>query len=150
MLYDDLTAIENLRFVNGLYRLNLTDETMDQAIDEVGMAHARDTLLRTCSTGMRQRLSFLRALLPRPSLLLLDEPFSGLDSKGAALLQQKLENTCATWIMVTHHLRLGYEMANRFWILRHGKIMSDRAKSELTFEEFQDLNRQQTPDEVLR
>lgn len=150
MLYDDLTAMENLRFVNGLYRLDLTDEALEAAIKEVGMVHARHTLLRACSTGMRQRLSFLRALLPRPALLLLDEPFSGLDQKGAALLKGKLERTCPTWVMVTHQLRLGYQMANRFWILRHGRIISDQPKSDLSFEALEELLGRQTPDEVLR
>ncbi|CAM2005809.1 ATP-binding cassette domain-containing protein [Acanthopleuribacter pedis] len=136
MLYPDLTAMENLRFINRLYQRNLSDAQLGELLERVGMADFAERLFRTCSRGMQQRLSLARALLPQPKLLLLDEPFSGLDRGGVERMKHLFSNTEMSWILVTHHLRLGYELANRFWILHRGRMLHSLHKRDLSYEAY--------------
>ncbi len=141
MLYPDLTAMENLKFVARMYGKPMTDRQFNELLEAVGMARARHRLFRTCSRGMQQRLSLARALLPHPQLLLLDEPFSGLDNDGVARMVKLLDRDHFTWLIVTHDLRMGYEMANRFWIFKRGKLVHSLYKRDLSFEAFLELGR---------
>ena len=136
MLYPDLTALENLRFICRLYGQPDDEASLRKWLEMVGMAGAAERIFRTCSRGMQQRLSLARALIPNPRLLLLDEPFSGLDSGGVERLIQLLEPGPYSWLLVTHDLRLGYQMANRFWIFRRGRLVHDLNKAGLDFEEY--------------
>ena len=87
LCYGELSARENLALTAGLYDLVLGQQAIDQMLDRVGLdKKARDRAARTYSRGMVQRLALARALLTRPSLLLLDEPFTGLDRDGALAL----------------------------------------------------------------
>ncbi|MCB1042594.1 MAG: ABC transporter ATP-binding protein [Acidobacteria bacterium] len=151
MLYADLTARENLKFFAGLYGVSTDHHGIDSRLEKVGMKAAGDTLFRACSRGMQQRISFARAMLGDPDLLLLDEPFSGLDKKGT----ERLKNILMTeyrhgWLLVTHDLGQGYEMANRLWIFKHGRLAHNLKKSELDFKEYVSLCEANLPEEVLR
>lgn len=139
MLYPDLTSIENLRFTARIYGMELTEDQFTELLESVGMGRARNRVFRTCSRGMQQRLSMARALIPQPNMLLLDEPFSGLDNDGVARMIKLLDTY--SWVMVTHDLRMGYEMANRFWIFRRGKLVHDVTKEGLSFEKYMELSR---------
>lgn len=139
MLYGDLTAAENLRFVAGMYGKKLNEYDLQAMLEAVGMTHARDRLFRNCSRGMKQRLSLARALLGEPRLLLLDEPFSGLDTEGVARLRALFSTQTRSWVMVTHHLHLGYALATRFWILKRGRLVHDLNKDDVSFEAYLDL-----------
>ncbi len=136
MLYPDLTALENLRFINRLYQRNLSEDALRELLDKVGMSDFGDRLFRTCSRGMQQRLSLARALLPQPKLLFLDEPFSGLDRGGVERMKALFADDQMSWVLVTHHLRLGYELANRFWILHRGRLLHSLQKRDLTYEAY--------------
>lgn len=136
MLYPDLTALENLRFINRLYQRDLSEDALRELLDKVGMADFGDRLFRTCSRGMQQRLSLARALLPQPKLLLLDEPFSGLDRGGVERMKALFADDAMSWVLVTHHLRLGYELANRFWILHRGRLLHSLPKRDLSYEDY--------------
>ncbi len=140
MLYPDLTAIENLRFTARLYGVKAGDAELAALLDLVGMKRARHRLFRNCSRGMQQRLSLARALAPNPRLLLLDEPFSGLDAGGVERLQAVLRDK--SWIMTTHDLRVGYEMADRLWVLKRGKIARAVDKGQIDLAECEALVRQ--------
>jgi heme exporter protein A len=83
-LYDDLTARENLIFAANM--LGIGDAPVDSALDRVGLTYAANERVRGFSAGMERRLSVARLLLGRPSLLLLDEPYSNLDSAGISLM----------------------------------------------------------------
>jgi heme exporter protein A len=110
-LYPNLTARENLEFYAKLY--GVADEHADISgwIDRVGLNAAADSRLRTFSRGMEQRLTLARALLPRPGVLLMDEPFTALDAEGIAivadLLQETIARGCA--VVLTAHQPLAID-----------------------------------------
>lgn len=144
MLYPDLTAEENLRFVAGMYNVPFDETRYKELLDMVGMSRIGDRLFRNCSRGMQQRLSIARAMLPNPKLLLLDEPFSGLDSEGIRRLKGLFLKPELSWVLVTHDLELGWELANRFWILRKGKLVHSLNKDKTTREEYLKFAREAT------
>ena len=108
LCYGDLTARENLALFAGLYEVDGSPAVVDELLDRVGLeVRARDRAARTYSRGMAQRLALARALLSRPSLLLLDEPFTGLDRGGALALGEQLgalRDGGAIVVVVTHDL----------------------------------------------
>ncbi len=104
LLYGDLTARENLRFYAEMYRVGARERRIDELLELVGLSARGGDAARTLSTGMRQRLSLARALLHRPRVLLLDEPYAGLDERGAVVLDVVLDAWAGrgTVVMVTH------------------------------------------------
>jgi heme exporter protein A len=140
-LYLDLTAIENLRFYAQLMNVRTNDELLNQMIGQVGLAGREREPVRNYSRGMQQRLAIARAFLHNPDILLLDEPFTGLDQPGSALLKSYLLDAHSrgkTCIMAIHDFQLGYEMADRLVILEKGAAVLDVPKSSLSFAEFRE------------
>ncbi|HTJ41420.1 MAG TPA: ABC transporter ATP-binding protein [Kofleriaceae bacterium] len=123
LCYGELTAVENLRFFAGLYGV---EDRSAELLDQVGLdEHARARPARTYSRGMLQRLALARALLARPSLLLLDEPFTGLDRGGAESLGASLGRAKAggaILLVVTHDLEAIAGVTDHVVVLRRGKI----------------------------
>ncbi|MBK5294146.1 MAG: ABC transporter ATP-binding protein, partial [Acidobacteriia bacterium] len=89
-IYDELSARENLMLFARLYGLANPRAAADQWLEKTGLDHVATSLVREFSRGMRQRLAVARAFLHSPSLLLLDEPFTSLDDRAIALLQNLL------------------------------------------------------------
>ena len=104
LVYRELTAIENLELYGRLYRVPERRERIGMLLERFGLWQARGERAGSFSRGMQQRLSLCRALLHDPSLLVLDEPFSGLDDAGADLLDRELAElrTGATFVVSTH------------------------------------------------
>ena len=96
LVYRELTALENLELYGRLYRVRERKERIGMLLERYGLWDARHDRVSTYSQGMRQRLALCRALLHEPELLLLDEPFAGLDSEGAALLDAELAEQART------------------------------------------------------
>jgi len=144
MLYPDLTGLENLRFVARLNGQPHDDACLLEHLETVGMQKARNRLLRTCSRGMQQRLSIARVLVSRPQLLLLDEPFSGLDSEGLARFSKFFSDSDFSWLLVTHDMEQAWSMANRFWILKRGKLIHSLDRADLSHANFLELAREGT------
>jgi heme exporter protein A len=132
MLYDELSAEENLRFFAKLSGLNEPERTAADALIPAGLATRSKDLVRTFSRGMRQRLAIARALLANPSILLLDEPAAGLDREGAAWLAQTLSTlrkTGATVIMSSHGQSEALTLATRAIAMRNGTLIEDSGEN---------------------
>jgi heme exporter protein A len=154
LLYGDLTAEENLRFFARMYALpaNGTRSPLDRAridavLDQVGLTARRRDPVRTFSRGMIQRLSIARAILHDPRLLLLDEPYTGLDLQAADMLRgflQDLATTDRTVILTTHSLEQGLEVCDRAAILARGRIAWMGARDDVDLETMKEIYRDVT------
>ncbi|MCC7264110.1 MAG: heme ABC exporter ATP-binding protein CcmA [Candidatus Latescibacteria bacterium] len=128
LLYDDLSALENLSFFARLYGLPDPDTRVAQALEAVGLAERHHHRVRTFSRGMKQRLALARATLHNPSVLLFDEPYTGLDQRAAAALShqlRQLKEQGRTSVLVTHNLEEAVHLADRLVILRRGRVGYD-------------------------
>jgi len=134
MLYDELTGIENLRYFAKLYRTRpcLAPE---EAMRATGLDPGLKRPISQYSQGMRQRASLARVLLPRPELLLLDEPFSNMDIASAKQMLAALASLRAegrTIILTTHQRELAAPLADEFITMRAGSVVSvERADHEM-------------------
>jgi heme exporter protein A len=102
LLYGELTALENLDLYGRLYRLPERRERSGAMLERFGLWRVRNERAATFSRGMLQRLALCRTFLHDPDLLLLDEPFDGLDAEGAELLQAELAERSVTALVATH------------------------------------------------
>lgn len=130
LTYDDLTARENLWFFAKLYGLEGAAVRIDELLNAVGLVQRQNSLVRTFSRGMRQRLSIARALLPSPGLLLLDEPSTGLDTDAMNWLitcLRNLQEKGCTIVMSTHGSSEALSLATRTVTLAAGAVASDVA-----------------------
>jgi len=133
-LYDHLTAAENLIFYGRMYGLAMDAARAGGALAEVGLAGRRDDVVRAFSRGMQQRLALARTLLHDPEMVLLDEPFTGLDRQGARTLQSMLAARLGgrrTCLMVTHDFEPALPLATRIVILADGRVALDRPAAGL-------------------
>ena len=140
MLYDQLTGRENLLFYARLYGLGESVRVTEELSAGMGLRSFIDLPVGTYSRGMRQRLTLARALLHEPALLLLDEPFTGLDQHGSQTFAQVLGEISSkhrTVLMVTHNLREGHQLASRFLILNRGRIAPEKGREVLAFEDLE-------------
>ncbi len=125
LLYVDLTAEENLKFYGRMYNLSKLATRIDEVLKMVGLTQRRDDLVRTYSRGMQQRLAIGRAVLHDPSVMLFDEPYTGLDQDASAMLDAVLRTVAArgrTVVMTSHDLARTEDLATRFDVLSRGKI----------------------------
>jgi ABC-type multidrug transport system ATPase subunit len=125
-LYPELTAAENLTFFGRLHRVADVAARVDAALERANLTERRDDPLMGFSRGMRQRLALERALLHDPRLVLLDEPFTGLDDASSAALVRRLETLRATGCIVlvaTHDLETVEGIIDRAIMLRDGRLV---------------------------
>lgn len=142
LLYGDLSAEENLLFVARLYGLGDEARLIAAALERVGLRARRRDPVRTFSRGMLQRLTLARATLHQPDVLLLDEPYTGLDQEASELLDDLLRREQAagrTILMITHDLTRGLNLCDRIVILNRGHLARDIARSQVTLSEFLEI-----------
>ena len=129
-LYSKLSARENLLFYARLYGLKINT---DSVLQEYHLTFAGEQLVETFSRGMKQRLALARALLNSPQLLLMDEPFTGLDQEASELLESRIAELRGhvAVIMATHELDRAQTASDRFLILKNGKQLFFGTKAEI-------------------
>jgi heme exporter protein A len=143
-LYVDLTAIENLRFFAHMLNAPAGEEFLMERIRQVGLSGREKEPVRNYSRGMQQRLAIARAFLHDPGILLLDEPFTGLDQAGSDYLKSyllKAHSAGKTCIMAIHDAPLGYELADRLVVIDKGVVALDIGKPSLSLAQFQEKYR---------
>lgn len=132
-LYSNLTAGENLRFYGIMYGVGNLNKRIQQLLEIVGLRAYANERVQTFSRGMQQRLSLARAIVHDPEILLLDEPYTGLDQRGADILRHILasfQQQGKTVIMTSHDLVKGMELCNRAAIINSGKLVYDEVVAE--------------------
>lgn len=136
-LYEHLTGIENLRFYARLYQLADDETALEAALAQVGMQRFARKPVRAYSRGMKQRLTIARALLHSPRILLLDEPYTGLDLQGSQtfnqlMLEQKQQGCII--LMTTHDLSHALPISSRFAFLARGRVSDELTNENLSLE----------------
>jgi heme exporter protein A len=125
-LYPSLTAYENLKFHGQMFEIAQLEERIAFLLHEVGLFSRMHDAARTFSRGMQQRLSIARALLHNPSVLLLDEPYAGLDYAAANMLRQVFERSrkeSRTILLTTHDFDRGLEQCDTLAVLVKGRLV---------------------------
>ncbi len=128
LLYDDLTVEQNLAFYARMYEIENAPTRIEMLLSQTNLHHRAGDLVRTLSRGMQQRLAVARAVLHRPKLLLLDEPYTGLDPVAVdeltALLESVLDEGC-TLLLSTHHPITEGVVGKRVVVLLKGRVVYD-------------------------
>lgn len=155
LLYGDLTPDENLRFFAKMYDLSEPAQRIDEVLEQVGLIARRRDPVRTFSRGMVQRLSIARAILHDPTIMLLDEPYTGLDLQAADMLRTVLQSLATlnrTVILTTHNLEQGLEMCDRAAVLNRGRVAWEGMRSDIDLasmrEIYREATRHRTPDKA--
>jgi heme exporter protein A len=144
-LYDDLTAVENLRFYGRMYDVDQLDTRIERLLLDLTLYGRAHDPVRTYSRGMQQRLAIARALLHEPSVILMDEPYTGLDQQAAENLGQMLLDIGSgekTLIMTTHHLEPVLKVGSRLAIMAEGRLVYDSPKPDLSLSQLSKLYRE--------
>lgn len=127
IMYDRLTAAENLRFFGKLYAIpkQKLEERIDELLKMVDMQKWKNTQIDKFSTGMKQRINVIRALLPEPKILFMDEPTLGLDPQTTFSIRditREINQSGVTVILTTHAMIEAEVLSDRVAIIDHGKI----------------------------
>ena len=126
-LYGEWSARQNLSFFAGLYDLDLRN-VVEAALDRAGVSDRANEDVAGYSRGMRQRLALERALLHAPRLVLLDEPFTGLDDRAIGAVAERIRGLAskgAIVVLATHDLDLADGLVTRVALVRDGRLLSD-------------------------
>lgn len=136
MIYEKLTPMEYLDFVGGLWAVDgkLAAERARDLLSRLGLTSHADERCEQLSKGMHQKVALAGALVHEPKLIILDEPFTGLDAGSArivkSMLHERLHAGC-TVIMTTHILDVAERMADRIGVMDRGKLIADGTLDEL-------------------
>ena len=141
-LYPGLTAAENLDFYARLFGLADRRARVREALAGVGLLERAGDRVRTFSRGMQQRVALARTLIHDPAVVLLDEPYTGLDPHAARMLRgvlEKLKDGARTVVLVTHNLAQGLELADRVVVQAGGRWVSDEPRSAVDAALFEEV-----------
>ncbi|MDP3259128.1 MAG: ABC transporter ATP-binding protein [Thermodesulfovibrionales bacterium] len=135
-LYEKLTAREFLIFISSIYSIprNEALSRIDEMLELFGIKDIEDELIESFSQGMRQRLLFASALIHRPEVFLIDEPFMGLDPFGVRMLKgviKDLSSKGVTIFLATHSLHIAEELCHRVGFINKGSVISIKTKEEI-------------------
>jgi heme ABC exporter ATP-binding subunit CcmA len=143
-LYNSLTVYENLHFLRRLFRsrMNGSSVGIDELLKEHGLWERRDDPVHELSQGMKRRVAIAKGFLTEPKLLIMDEPFTGLDFRWRRAVLAKIRGARdrgKSLVLSTHLVAEGYELADRIAFLDRGSLMFVREKKDVSLGEIQDL-----------
>jgi heme ABC exporter ATP-binding subunit CcmA len=127
-LYGELTVRENLKFFGSLFRLSHLEKKIDAALEMFEMRSREDAFTRDLSRGLQQRASLARAFLHDPDVVILDEPFTGLDHQSVKKLEdllQRLPEQGKALLFSNHDFEQGAALAKRLIALKAGRVRYD-------------------------
>ena len=142
MLYDRLTAEENLSFYSKLFSLEDSERRIRDALEDLEIKEVADQPVGSLSRGFQQRIALARALLHDPKILLLDEPYVGLDLYASRLLRDlisQLKDGERTVVLVTHNFGQGLELADRIAIQVSGQFIFTGSSDGVELTEFEEF-----------
>lgn len=136
-LYEYLTGIQYLNFIADIYEISKEEreERIRKEAEDFGIYSALGDLISTYSHGMKQKLAIIGALIHEPKLLILDEPFVGLDPEASLILKEKMHALCAKGSAIffsTHVLEVAQKLCNRIAVISKGKLIVEGDTKELT------------------
>ena len=136
-LYENLTGIQYLNFVADVFGLSASEreESIRKYADLFEITDALGDLIGSYSHGMKQKVAIISALIHNPKLLVLDEPFVGLDPKASFTLKEIMHDMCRQGTAVffsTHVLDVAEKLCNKVAIIKHGRIIASGTMEELT------------------
>jgi heme exporter protein A len=145
MLYGSLTVRENVELAARLYAVSDPTAAAEQALRGMRVLERADTPVRALSRGLQQRVSIARALVHAPRVLLLDEPYTGLDAHGAGALTRILEQLRAggaTLVLVTHNIAEGLAVATHAAVMHGGRLLRLERRDEVDTASYADEYRE--------
>ena len=136
-LYENLTGIQYLNFIADVFGISAAEreKSISSYADRLEITDALGDLISSYSHGMKQKLAIISALIHNPKLLVLDEPFVGLDPKAAFILKQIMHEMCEKGTAIffsTHVLEVAEKLCNKIAIIKQGKIIASGTMDELT------------------
>ncbi|MBP5178973.1 MAG: ABC transporter ATP-binding protein [Lachnospiraceae bacterium] len=136
-LYENLTGMQYLDFISDVFEISKEDrkERIDHYAERLEIADALGDLISSYSHGMKQKLAIISALIHEPKLIVMDEPFVGLDPKASFILKQIMHELCEKGTAIffsTHVLDVAEKLCNKVAIIKHGKIITSGTMDELT------------------
>ena len=145
MLYAALTVRENVELAARLYGVSDVGAAAERALREMRVLERGNALVRALSRGLQQRVSIARALVHEPRVLLLDEPYTGLDALGASALTETLARLRAdggTLVLVTHNIAEGLAVATHAAVMHGGRLLRLERRDELDSASYADEYRE--------
>ncbi|MBR4776298.1 MAG: ABC transporter ATP-binding protein [Lachnospiraceae bacterium] len=136
-LYENLTGIQYLNFVADIFEISAKEreESIKKYADVFEMTESLGDLISSYSHGMKQKLAIISALIHNPKLMVLDEPFVGLDPKASFILKGIMHSMCEKGTAIffsTHVLDVAEKLCNKVAIIKQGKIIASGTMEELT------------------
>ena len=136
-LYENLTGIQYLNFIADVFELSANDRAIriKKYADAFEITDALGSLIASYSHGMKQKVAIIGALITEPKLMVMDEPFVGLDPKATFTLKEIMREMCGKGAAVffsTHVLDVAEKICNKAAIIKQGKIISSGTMEELT------------------